>query len=681
MGRGFKRKQGKRLSSPTITSPTSEPNPKKRKRNVSTQREDSFAACRPVEPELAIFDDKITLCLRNDQKKNAIFWADKKLTYIKKGNSHTVGTTSRKLSFVAIVDYLKVLTATQAWSKVTDFVQAEDCIFAHVCVTFHYVNSLWQQELYHQIVQLPMSLINGWEGVPFVQPQDHQLKYSRSSYYASGSDKHTLDLVDIENKVESALLLIMGKTYLRVCNRVAATAALENCIIQDPACFEAWSLVLSNHLLKKSVIEEFLRQLSEEPNELFDIVKLYVEAYIDVKEECVTRQNSVEVVGSSSTSSRKNNDDVASPSSARMRTRSQNKSQADTCLDQEIIAHRINEMKVQKERLKMELEEDIDMRSLAALKHFNSGDSHQALTITEDLFKKYGSGTNLFYLHLAILTHLKKSSLLYEIAHDLVDKSPENELAWYAVGCYYLTIENWFAAKNFFHKAIQINSNFGAAWIAMGHANSLSGEHGQSLNCYSKAHKLLENCFEPVMYIGIEHMKTNNITLAEAFLKDSLKLSLNDVNVLMELGALYYGKSEFEKCEEYWMKAFNFGAGLNQDKMLSYNQIENVFKSRNFPLKWSILLNNLGMVNRKLKKWKRALLFHYKAMSIDRKDSHNLISAAMCHGALKNYELSLQAFNEAATMTDDGGTQDILSHSLDIILTVYAKYTSKSLKL
>uniref|UniRef100_A0AC35UCI3 TPR_REGION domain-containing protein n=2 Tax=Rhabditophanes sp. KR3021 TaxID=114890 RepID=A0AC35UCI3_9BILA len=68
-------------------------------------------------------------------------------------------------------------------------------------------------------------------------------------------------------------------------------------------------------------------------------------------------------------------------------------------------------------------------------------------------------------------------------------------------------------------------------------------------------------------------------------------------------------------------------------------------------------------------------------MSIDRKDSHNLISAAMCHGALRNYELSLQAFNEAATMTDDGGTQDILSHSLDIILTVYAKYTSKSLKL
>uniref|UniRef100_A0AC35UBG9 RNA helicase n=1 Tax=Rhabditophanes sp. KR3021 TaxID=114890 RepID=A0AC35UBG9_9BILA len=651
-------------TSNTISSPSSSREPKpKLLSTFSLKKEIDTVETMPLN-NYAHFDDKINVCLKNDQMDNAIFWADKKLSYVKNENDNFFGTITTKVPFVAIVDYLRVLTAAQAWVKVTDFVQAEDCVFSHVCLTYYYVNSLWQQKMHAEIVQLPMSLINMWEEVPVIQPQDHELKYSSKHYYPTEKEKITLNLMEKEGNVEAALLLILGKTYIRVVNREAASAALKSCIRMDPTCFEAWSLILKYHLLKKEAIITFLSQLSEieRENELFDIVKLYVETYIDKKEEDLPKENiatavntTPEAAASSSrparkslSNSKKKFDEPQPPSRFHMRTRSNNNQQQDQSLEEETIIESVKDLSIRNERLKDKLADDVDMISLEALKNFNSGDNYKALQITDDLFKKYGSSPNFFYLHLAVLTELKKTCRLFEIAHNLVERCPENEISWYAIGCYYMAIENWYAAKTFFHKTIQINSNFGEGWMAMGHANALGGEHEQSMNCYFRAHRLLEGSWEPLMYIGIEHMKTNNLTLSANFLADSLSLAEDNIMVLLEMGAMYYGQNRSSLAEKYFNKALNSVLGLEPDAELNDQMLE-VKLHQTISTRWESLMNNLGMLYRVLKRYERAIMFHKKAMSMEYRDPSNLISMGMCYAYMGMYGEALAIFNEAAS--------------------------------
>lgn len=62
-------------------------------------------------------------------------------------------------------------------------------------------------------------------------------------------------------------------------------------------------------------------------------------------------------------------------------------------------------------------------------------------------------------IHIAALVQLRKFEDLFILAHQLVDSQPDNEVSWYTVGCYYYSIGQLGAAKNFFSK-FRILSDF-----------------------------------------------------------------------------------------------------------------------------------------------------------------------------------------------------------------------------
>ena len=54
-------------------------------------------------------------------------------------------------------------------------------------------------------------------------------------------------------------------------------------------------------------------------------------------------------------------------------------------------------------------------------------------------------------LHIACLYHLSHlHSKLFILAHELVEREPENPISWYAVGVWYLTIKKWSEARTYF---------------------------------------------------------------------------------------------------------------------------------------------------------------------------------------------------------------------------------------
>jgi anaphase-promoting complex subunit 6 len=57
-------------------------------------------------------------------------------------------------------------------------------------------------------------------------------------------------------------------------------------------------------------------------------------------------------------------------------------------------------------------------------------------------------------LHIACMYHLPHlHSKLFILAHDMVDREPDNALSWYAVGVWYLAAQKYSTARQYFRWA------------------------------------------------------------------------------------------------------------------------------------------------------------------------------------------------------------------------------------
>ena len=111
-------------------------------------------------------------------------------------------------------------------------------------------------------------------------------------------------------------------------------------------------------------------------------------------------------------------------------------------------------------------------------------------------------------LHIACMYHLSHlHSKLFVLAHDMVDREPENPVSWYAVGVWYLSRRKWSQARQYFRfvsylmntnlahatkcsKTSLMDPRFGPAWIAFAHTFALEGEHEHAITAYSTCSRM-----------------------------------------------------------------------------------------------------------------------------------------------------------------------------------------------
>lgn len=145
-------------------------------------------------------------------------------------------------------------------------------------------------------------------------------------------------------------------------------------------------------------------------------------------------------------------------------------------------------------------------------------------------------------LHLASMYHLPHlRPALFLLAHDLVDRQPDECVAWYAVGLWYLAGRRWDEARRFFGKAVLLDARHGPAWIAFAHTYALEGEHDQAITAYSTAQRHFQGSHLPVLFIGMQHLFLTNWTLATDYLDTAARICPDsDWLVANELGVCYY---------------------------------------------------------------------------------------------------------------------------------------------
>jgi anaphase-promoting complex subunit 6 len=163
-----------------------------------------------------------------------------------------------------------------------------------------------------------------------------------------------------------------------------------------------------------------------------------------------------------------------------------------------------------------------------------------ALNLTNYILQKDKYNFSTFPVHLACLHELGSRNELFLLAHDLADTHPNEPSSWLAVGVYYLSISRISEARRYFSKASMMDPHFGPAWIGFAHTFAAEGEHDQAISAYSTAARLFQGTHLPMLFLGMQNLQLNNLTLAHEYLDMAYTLCKEDPLLLNEMGVVFY---------------------------------------------------------------------------------------------------------------------------------------------
>lgn len=194
-----------------------------------------------------------------------------------------------------------------------------------------------------------------------------------------------------------------------------------------------------------------------------------------------------------------------------------------------------------------------------------------------------GHAPAVYPLHLACLYETGATNALFLLSHMLADHAPEAPYTYLAIGVYYLSVSKVAEARRFFSKASLLDPHSAPAWIGFAHTFAAEGEHDQAIAAYSTAARLFQGSHLPQLFLGMQHLALNNMSLAHEYLCAAYAMSTGaapgstpnlppnlsssplggDPLVLNELGVVFYHQSNLGAAVELFRQALTLAASLH----------------------------------------------------------------------------------------------------------------------
>ncbi|XP_032686384.1 cell division cycle protein 16 homolog [Odontomachus brunneus] len=416
-------------------------------------------------------------------------------------------------------------------------------------------------------------------------------------------------LQDAPKNVQSAILYVKGRVYEAMDNRAVATEFYKQALQCDVYSYQAFEALVQNQMLSAAEERELLESLpfAEQCTEgETELLRLLYESKLKKYQEPNKKQSLV------------------------------------TCSVMGIC-------------ISDRLADNLDMEVTKAERLYYNCEYHQCFALTEKILRKDPYHNSCLPVHIACLVELKKTNALFYLAHKLVDLYPEMALAWFAVGCYYYSIDKSDQARRYLAKATALDRLFGPAWLAYGHSFAVENEHDQAMAAYFKASQLMKGCHLPLLYIGLECGLTNNIKLADKFFQQAQGIAPNDPFVIHEMGVICFYNLDYKNAERLFKEAMKRIQGDPKDVLL--------------PSKWEALLNNLGHTCRKMKKYEEALGYHQQALVLDTLNPSTYSAIGFIHALMGNTQEAVDAFHRALGLRrDDTFTTTMLGYVMEQII-------------
>lgn len=191
----------------------------------------------------------------------------------------------------------------------------------------------------------------------------------------------------------------------------------------------------------------------------------------------------------------------------------------------------------------------------------------------------------VYPLHLACLYETGATNALFLLAHTLADHAPEESYTYLAIGVYYLSVSKIAEARRFFSKSSLLDPHSAPAWIGFAHTFAAEGEHDQAIAAYSTAARLFQGSHLPQLFLGMQHLALNNMSLAHEYLCAAYAMStgassgsvptisLNasgglsplggDPLVINELGVVLYHQNHLEGAIELFRQSLALAGSLH----------------------------------------------------------------------------------------------------------------------
>ncbi|XP_072035292.1 cell division cycle protein 16 homolog isoform X2 [Amphiura filiformis] len=429
--------------------------------------------------------------------------------------------------------------------------------------------------------------------------------------------------ISIQN-VESSICLLRGQIYEAMENWVLATENYREALRRDVYCFEAFELLMKHQMLTAEEEKELMRSL-----------------HVPLNQQCPEEE-------------------------------------ADTLKNLYLLVLKKYDRPSESSMPKClaSLATNLDVVTNQAERHYYNCDFRTCYKITTDVLNKDPYHAACLPLHIAVLVEVKKSNELFYLAHKLVDLYPNKPIAWFAVGCYYYLVGKNEPARRFFSKATTLDRLYGPAWLAFGHSFAAEGEHDQAMAAYFKASQVMKGCHLPLLFVGLEHGQTKNFRLAEKFFSQALAIAPNDPFVLHEMGVAAFhnatnaanaaisGNSEADVNErkKELIRSWETAAKYFTDAL----NIVQTMGPHALTEKWESLLNNMGHVSRKLKKYEQALDFHRQALVLCPQNSSTFSAMGYVYSLMGNFSMAIDYFHKALGVgRDDTFSVTMLAHAIE----------------
>jgi Tetratricopeptide repeat. len=295
---------------------------------------------------------------------------------------------------------------------------------------------------------------------------------------------------------------------------------------------------------------------------------------------------------------------------------------------------------------KHHLSQSADVLGLAATRAYNNYNLSLALHYCQVLYEMDPLSMDTANIQIATLTALGQKRPLFRLAHTLVDADSKSAIAWYAVGCYYYACGRYALAQQHFWRSTRLDRRNALAWVAFGCAFAACDENDQANACFRTAQRLNSGSHYPMLYMGMEHLRTNNIQLAGHFLKSARNMEKNDPLCCNELGVWAYRSKSYSDAIQWFVLAlrlhaeaqisektrlswneedskedtksnkprFEFGQQLGRDTCDSFTERDCVdFCQDSF---WECTIFNLGQSYRKVKRYDDAMNCFSKSLAL-----------------------------------------------------------------
>lgn len=231
-------------------------------------------------------------------------------------------------------------------------------------------------------------------------------------------------------------------------------------------------------------------------------------------------------------------------------------------------------------------------------------------------------------IHLCALVELELKSELFYTAHQLVEAYPGKAVSWLAVGMYYLLGGKFDLARTYFHKATVVDNHFAPAWVAFGHGFAYQDESDQALAAYRTAARLFEGSSVPLVCIGIEYLRTQNLVLADQFLRRASALSPDDPLVFNETGVLAFREGRHAEAARLFERALALAGEHNAAA-------------------WEPTLFNLGHAYRRLGRHEDAVRAYTRARRLRPRDYTIDVAIGLTHQLVGDLDRAVQHYHRA----------------------------------